>query len=261
MITCNICGKLYKRLDNGHLTKTHKITIEQYLIQFPGSTVILEETVKKYSTAQKTYAKSNPDEMRARSKKAKTKITSEQKQKTLEAQAKARIEKYDEIYGLNSLRNKKISQKTKDRWQTYSTEKKTQITKKSATTTRTKLGNDAYLEMMANKSIKGYKTLVKNGRGSKWEVEMIQQLYKMFPDTIADYRVGGRWYDAFIPSKNLLVEFDGDFWHPKTLDSCQYDFQKQNFHNDLKKNKIAIDHGYELIRIRQSESEKILEIK
>lgn len=76
-------------------------------------------------------------------------------------------------------------------------------------------------------------------------------------DTIADYNVGGRWYDAFIPSKNLLVEFDGDFWHPKTLNECQYEFQIRNYYNDQKKNKIAIENGFDLIRIRQSESNKI----
>jgi hypothetical protein len=114
--------------------------------------------------------------------------------------------------------------------------------------------------MMANKGIRGYRALVKNGRGSKWEAEMISKLQNMYPDTIAEYQVGGRYYDAFIPSKNLLVEFDGDFWHPKSLDECQYEFQVRNYHSDQIKNKIATENGYALIRIRQSESDKIREI-
>lgn len=261
MIKCNICGKHYKRIDAVHLPSKHNITANEYLKMFPGSEVVSKESLAKYSKSQISYAKTNPDKMKLRAKKAKKTITPEQQKKSLDAMAKARFEKFDLIYGIDSLRNKKISEKAISRWSEYDTDTKSKITKKSAATTRKRLGDGPYLEMMANKSLKGYKTLIKNGRGSKWEMEMINTLSNMFPDTIADYQVGGRWYDAFIPSKNLLVEFDGDFWHPLTLEDCQYDFQERNFHNDLKKNKIALDNGYVLIRIRQSESNKITEIK
>jgi hypothetical protein len=261
MIKCNICNKYFKRIDAVHLPTKHNITVDEYLKLFPGSDVISIQTIEKYSTAQKTYATTNPAKMKLRAKKAKKTITPEQLKKTLDAMAAARFSKYDEIYGADSIRNKKISDKTTERWSTYSTSEKSDITKKSAQTTREQLGEQQYLEMMANKSLKGYKTLVKNGRGSKWEFEMVSKLTEMFSDTIADYQVGGRWYDAYIPSKNLLVEFDGDFWHPKTLNDCQYEFQIQNYYNDQTKNKIAIEHGFELVRIRQSESDKILEIE
>lgn len=260
MIQCKICGNQYKRIDSMHLSAKHHMTVAEYLIMYPGSDVISKDSIEKYSIAQTIYAKLNPVKMQERSKKAKNTITPEQKQKTLNSMAKARSEKFDLIYGKDSLRNKKISSKTKDRWASYSEKEKSDITKKSAKTTRRKMGEDLYLEMMANKSISGYKTLVKNGRGSKWEMKMTQTLISIFPDAIADYQVGGRWYDAYIPSKNLLVEFDGDFWHPISLNDCLYEFQERNFHNDQKKNKIAIDNGYELIRIRQSESNKIWEI-
>jgi hypothetical protein len=261
MVKCNICDKYYKRIDAVHLPSKHNITVDEYLEMFPGSDVISKDTINKYSIAQTTYAANNVDKMKLRAKKAKKTITPEQQKKSLDAMAAARFAKYDEIYGKESNRNKKISEKTSERWSNYSVSEKSEITKKSAKTTRHQLGEAAYLEMMANKSLIGYKTLVKNGRGSKWEAEMISKLSNMFPDTIADYQVDGRWYDAFIPSKNLLVEFDGDFWHPKTLDECQYDFQIQNYHNDQKKNKIALDNGFDLIRIRQSESDRILEIQ
>jgi hypothetical protein len=261
MVKCNICDKYYKRIDAVHLPSKHNITVDKYLELFPGSEVISKNTIEKYAAAQKIYASANPDKMKLRSKKGKQTITPEQQKKTLDAMAAARFANYNEIYGPDSIRNKKISDKTTERWLNYTTTEKSEITKKSAKTTREQLGESAYLEMMANKSLKGYKTLVKNGRGSKWEAEMISNLANMFPDTIADYQVGGRWYDAFIPSKNLLVEFDGDFWHPKTLDECQYDLQIRNYHNDQTKNKIALDNGFKLVRIRQSESDKIMEIR
>jgi hypothetical protein len=260
MIKCNICNKYYKRIDAVHLPSKHNITVDKYLAMFPGSDVISKDAINKYSIAQTTYAANNTDKMKLRAKKAKKTITTEQRKKSLEAMAAARFAKYNEIYGEGSSRNKKISKKTSERWANYSESEKSEITKKSVQTTRKQMGEAAYLEMMANKSLKGYKTLVKNGRGSKWEIEMISKLSNMYPDTITDYQVGGRWYDAFIPCKNILVEFDGDFWHPKSLDECQYDFQIRNYHNDLKKNKIASDNGFMLIRIRQSESYKIMEI-
>jgi hypothetical protein len=257
MIKCNLCNKYYKRIDSVHLPKKHSITVDTYLEQFPEADVISKDTIKKYSIAQSVYAANNTDKMKLRSVKAKQTITPEQQKKSLDAMAAARRAQFDKIYGPGSVRNNKISTKAIKRWAEYSIDEKTAITKKSAETTRIHMGESTYLEMMANKSIKGYRTLVKNGRGSKWEADMIIQLTKLFPDTIADYNVGGRWYDAFIPSKNLLVEFDGDFWHPKTLNECQYEFQIRNYYNDQKKNKIAIENGFDLIRIRQSESNKI----
>ena len=261
MVKCNICDKYFKRINAVHLPSKHNITVDKYLELFPGSDVISKQTLEKYSTAQKTYATTNPEKMKLRALKAKNTITPEQQKKSLDAMASARFAKYDEIYGIGSVRNKKISDKTTNRWSNYTEAEKSKITKKSAKTTRDRLGEQPYLEMMANKSLKGYKALVKNGRGSKWESEMISKLQIMFSDTIADYQVGGRWYDAFIPSKNLLVEFDGDFWHPKTLNDCQYEFQIRNYHNDQTKNKIANENGFDLVRIRQSESDKITEIK
>jgi hypothetical protein len=261
MIKCNICNKYFKRIDAVHLPSKHNITVTKYLELFPGSHVISKQTLEKYSTAQKTYATANPEKMKLRSLKAKKTITPEQQKKTLDAMAAGRFAKYDEIYGADSVRNKKISDKTTKRWSNYTSLEKSEITKKSAKTTRDRLGEQLYLEMMSNKSLKGYKTLVKNGRGSKWEFEMISKLQNKFSDTIADYQVSGRWYDAFIPSKNLLVEFDGDFWHPKTLNDCRYEFQIRNYHNDQTKNKIANENGFNLVRIRQSESDKITEIE
>lgn len=260
MIKCNLCNKYYKRIDSAHLPKKHSITVEKYLEHFPGANIISSDTIKKYSIAQSTYASNNADKMKHRAQKAKQTITPEQRKKSLDAMAAARIAQFDKIYSAGSVRNKKISAKATKRWAEYSAEEKTAITKKSALTTRTQIGESAYLEMMADKSIKGYKTLVKNGRGSKWETVMIIQLTELYPDTVSDYKVGGKWYDAYIPSKNLLVEFDGDFWHPKTLNECLYDFQIRNYYNDQTKNKIALEHGFDLIRIRQSESNKIMDI-
>ena len=72
--------------------------------------------------------------------------------------------------------------------------------------------------------------------------------------------VNGWFFDCYIPSKNLLLEFDGDFWHPLTIEDCKYKFQFKRLHTDNYKNKVAIKNGFNIIRIRLSEKEKIKDI-
>ena len=74
------------------------------------------------------------------------------------------------------------------------------------------------------------------------------------------YELKHRQYDAYLPDYNVLLEFDGEFWHKKSLDECKYSFQRFNFYNDRHKDEIAKKHGIPLFRIRENEPpEKILE--
>ena len=68
---------------------------------------------------------------------------------------------------------------------------------------------------------------------------------------IPQHPIAGKKFDAFIPSKNVLLEFDGTFWHPQTLEECQYQWQIKNYHNDREKDLIAKKHGLHLVRIRE----------
>jgi hypothetical protein len=58
---------------------------------------------------------------------------------------------------------------------------------------------------------------------------------------------------AYLPDENILFEFDGAFWHPKTAEDAKYIFQKKSMRVDELKNKIAADKGYKIIRIREDE--------
>ena len=68
---------------------------------------------------------------------------------------------------------------------------------------------------------------------------------------IPQYELDGRYYDAFLPDYNALIEFDGTFWHPKSIDECKYECQFKNLKVDRIKNDIAKVNGYTLIRIRE----------
>jgi very-short-patch-repair endonuclease len=68
---------------------------------------------------------------------------------------------------------------------------------------------------------------------------------------VPQYEVDRKIYDAYLPDYNVLLEFDGDYFHKKTYKECIYPIQKRNFKNDKKKNWIAKNNGYKLIRIKE----------
>jgi hypothetical protein len=70
---------------------------------------------------------------------------------------------------------------------------------------------------------------------------------------IPQYPLSGRFFDAFLPDENILLEFDGSFWHPLTEEACKYDFQKKSMKVDVIKNDMAKKNGIRIIRIREEE--------
>lgn len=72
-------------------------------------------------------------------------------------------------------------------------------------------------------------------------------------DYVPQFPLGGRYYDAYLPDHNILFEFDGAFWHPKTKEEAKYGFQKKSMRVDELKTKMAIENGYRIIRIREDE--------
>lgn len=70
---------------------------------------------------------------------------------------------------------------------------------------------------------------------------------------VPQYPMGGRFYDAFLPDRNILLEFDGSFWHKEKLEDCKYDFQKKSMKVDALKNSMAKEKGIKIIRIKENE--------
>ena len=68
---------------------------------------------------------------------------------------------------------------------------------------------------------------------------------------VPQFPMGGRFYDAFLPDQNILLEFDGSFWHPEKEEDCKYWFQKRNMKVDALKNDMAKKKGMKIIRIRE----------
>lgn len=70
---------------------------------------------------------------------------------------------------------------------------------------------------------------------------------------VPQYPLGGRFYDAYLPDENVLLEFDGFFWHKEKLEDCKYDHQKKRLRVDKIKNDLAAKNGIRIIRIKENE--------
>jgi hypothetical protein len=78
---------------------------------------------------------------------------------------------------------------------------------------------------------------------------------------IKQYELDYKLYDAYLIDYNILLEFDGLFWHKSTLDECLYQHQKNAYYNDIVKDGIAKKYNIPLYRIKENESaDKILDI-
>lgn len=73
------------------------------------------------------------------------------------------------------------------------------------------------------------------------------------------HQIGYKFFDFKIKGKNILIEFDGSFYHydPSTCgDKPANAMQRRNMKNDIYKNKLAEANGYRLLRIWENDFNK-----
>lgn len=70
------------------------------------------------------------------------------------------------------------------------------------------------------------------------EIRLFVELKSLFPDAQLRSKVHGVEADILVPSINLVIEYDGAYWH------------KNSILRDKKKNKHMMLYGYEIIRVR-----------
>jgi hypothetical protein len=295
MIICQICKKEFKnfRCLSSHTTQSHKISKEEYyknhILLSPnfisqckncGNPTKFINSSKGYQRCcgikcGKLFDCKNPEYIKNISIKTKEAmknpdvrerfLTSVRKPKSKETLKKMSIsgkEKFindptikDRIY--TKERNEKISKAKKLYWKTHPKEK-------------IRVGN--IWKLLKNKDEnKWRKHLLKASKlgfekifGENGETTLEIKMYKFLEDNNIkfekQYEIEYKLYDAFLPDYHILLEFDGEFWHKKTLNECQYDFQITSYHNDILKNEIAKEHNIPLFRIREDDPpERILE--
>ena len=71
-------------------------------------------------------------------------------------------------------------------------------------------------------------------------------------ECISQKVIGKKIYDFYIPSKNMLIEVDGDYFHGNPLIYEQADLNKmqvRNMRNDKFKDVLAKGNGYTIERV------------
>lgn len=101
--------------------------------------------------------------------------------------------------------------------------------------------------------------------GSKAETSIERKLYECLDELNVTYekkykiwitKVHYKEYDAYVPSKKLLIEVDGDYWHGNPAIYTELNEQQTKMvHNDIFKEELAKQNGMELVRFWQSEVE------
>jgi very-short-patch-repair endonuclease len=139
-------------------------------------------------------------------------------------------------------RNDKISKGKKEWWATQDTS----IINEWLSDYR---GSDAHIAMCKSNQKKATKASWGKTQ-SKPEREYEAYLKKNGIQYETQYYVCQYPFDFYLPKSNLLVEIDGEFFHPLTEDDCVYPMQHHNYKRDKLKTQVAIDNGYDLKRIR-----------
>jgi hypothetical protein len=263
---CEICNKTFNRIQSlgSHFVQLHKISKEEYYLKYLtksiprhlcgicGNPTRFQNLIVGYGRFCSGVCAGKANKFRSEKDRRKISIATklamsreDVKQKHLDAVRKPKSEETHQKMSKKAkmrctdewkkrlytdVRNKKISDSKKLYWKTHPEERKRimDIWKKRSETS---------LE------IKMYKFLADSGIRFEKRYELDQ-----------------KQYDAYLPDYNVIIEFDGDFWHKQTLYECKYNFQTFNFYNDQRKNEIARKHNIPLFRIHESDPpEKILE--
>jgi len=100
-------------------------------------------------------------------------------------------------------------------------------------------------QRIANGELKSYNR-------SRAEDEIISQLKNVGIDSTPNYIIEGKIFDVYVPSLNLLIEYNGDYWHCNPIKyESEYINKKKNktakeiWEYDTKKLYLAKENGYD----------------
>lgn len=111
---------------------------------------------------------------------------------------------------------------------------------------------------LLNASKKGFEKIYAPNGETSLETKLYNFLSNNNIKYEKQYELDGKLFDAYLTEYNILLEFDGEFWHKSSLEECIYDFQKESFHNDEIKTTIAKNHNIHLYRIRENDDPNVI---
>lgn len=145
-------------------------------------------------------------------------------------------------------RNFKVAKKKTIYWATHPEEKKKVGLNWKKWKERDEIGWRNHLRTISKK---GFEKIFSPNGDTSLEIKLYEMLQNEGLVFSKKHEVDGKIYDAYLPHVNVLIEIDGAFWHKESLLDCQYEFQRESFHNDRKKEEIARRNNMKLIRIKE----------
>lgn len=261
MPTCEVCKVTMKQITHTHLKK-HGMSISDYQSIYPDSPLISEELRSQYGWC-------TPENNSMMGKEAKDKVSMALKgvPKSEEHKSKISLARAGKSWGHHTEEHKKrmsvvskaiMIEKVANGWKPTSTpEGNAARSKKMIGNTNGKNGHhnkgktlDLTDDQRLNRSRKRSDWLSRNeNKSTNTSIELIVQEYltNIGMDFVSQFIIEGKrnaWiFDFFIPSKNLLIEVDGEYWHST----------KKAINRDKLKSKEAASQGFTLLRISDSD--------
>lgn len=231
---------------------------DEYRRKYPDSELISAESRKTYSNKSIEYYE-KCDKLAFKKRYENRILTDEQRKNSAIRLTRGRNEKgYDQIY--TKERNSIIALKKKQWWNKQSDEYKTNMSISNRKKFRDRVGDEEYFKLyrklagLASKS-----ALNMNGRSSLEEY-MFNILENSGIRYVEQYEINGYRYDCYLSDYNVLIEFDGDYWHPIELKDGITERQRKQYIIDRYKDKLAMRYGYQILRVRESVKTNIFEI-
>lgn len=257
MPICQVCFKHFKNLTS-HINAKHNLNKEQYLALFPGEKIVDDELSEVFADrSRKLHEKLKRENFlayhatRVKTCKKMRDIKGKEFRHTEETKKKMSLSHYGKSRAphteetkeklsqakkgkpliLSDAAKKAKSEKQKLRWQ----ERRENIEEFSQYISRLSQQRKNYILLHGN-------SVPKKGKKTSVEKRFEDFLKKRnIADYIFQYFLHGKHYDFFIPSSNMLIEVDGEYWHrfPSAIK------------NDIEKHVIANDLNFKMLRITE----------
>lgn len=164
-------------------------------------------------------------------------------------ETRQKIEGIKEKLRNDKNRGKKISKKLTGTPKSEECKKNISITQKERYRKNPNLSKN-----LSESRIKWIKRKVKKKTKLELKFENILNLLEIENDFQHEFK--GKFFDFYIPNKNVLIEVDGDFYHcnPNSIYSePKYDTQKLTINNDKMKNGLCKKNKVKLLRFWEKE--------
>lgn len=258
MLTCQVCKKQFRQITASH-TKTHGLSLSDYVTIYPDSPILTDELRHSYG---KYFREDNPMHDPVKKKLVVNSLTG--KPKSDEHKQALSVAKMGKSWGTHTDSHKKyiaevsrenMLKRYADGWvqPPWTNERKAHMSNvmignKNGINGHHNKGKTLDLsdDQRKNRSYKRSEFIQNNktqSSNTSIELSCMKFLIENNISFIQQYQVNGKtnvWlFDFYIPERNLLIEVDGEYWHST----------KKQHNRDMLKINAATNLGFSVLRL------------